>query len=83
MAYDHYVNILNRQMELTAYSDGGIGWDDMENMRNDDFYYVINNFKEIYQSKQKEKQEFIKSVFEYANQSLGTLFKLLGNNKSG
>jgi len=77
MGFDHYVNILNREIELVVYSQGGISWNDADNMASDDFYYVSQAFKDIYEKKENERGEFIKSVFEYANKFIEGLFKLL------
>lgn len=79
MAFDHYVNILNNAISVVVYSEGGIGWSDIENMYSDDFNYLIYRFKTEYENKQKSKQDFIKSIFEYANKFQENLFKLLQN----
>jgi hypothetical protein len=83
MGHDHYANIINQQLELAVYSEGGITWDSSENMSADELAYVIYNFKKVYEDKQKSRQEFIKSVFEYANKGLESLFKLLGKLGGG
>ena len=77
MGNDHFANIINQQCELVVYSEGGFTWDSSENMSADEFGYVIHTFKKVYEDKQKSKQEFIKTVFEYANKALENLFKLL------
>jgi hypothetical protein len=77
MAVDHYANLINSAIELIIYSDGGITLNDVENMSADELGYFIYNFKKTYEDKQKSRQEFIKTIFDYANKALDTLFKLL------
>lgn len=79
MATDHPGQLLNQAIELVIYSEGGITWDSIENMSADEFYYIIYNFKKAYEDKQKARQDFIKTVFEFVKQSLDVLFKLLGS----
>ena len=83
MASDHYSSILNQQIELVIYSEGGITWSDIENMSADELPYVIYNFKKVYDEKQNAKQEFIKTCFEFASKALETLFKLLSKIRGG
>jgi hypothetical protein len=59
------------------YSEGGVTWSDTENMSADEFMYVIHNFKRFYEEKQKARQDFIKSIMEWANKGIESLFKLL------
>jgi hypothetical protein len=77
MATDHFATILNQQIELCMYSEGGVTWSDTENMSADEFMYVIHNFKRFYEEKQKARQDFIKSIMEWANKGIESLFKLL------
>lgn len=79
MASDHYINLINQTIELIMYSEGGITYSDVENMSADELQYVIFNFKKHYEDKQKQRQDFIKSCFEYANKFVENLFRLLGN----
>ena len=87
MATDHYATLINQAIELILYSEGGITLSDVLNMSADELPYFIYNFKKIYEEKQKSRQDFIKSVFEFANKSIETLFKLLkalgGRQKNG
>lgn len=83
MATDHYANIINQQIELNIYSEGGLGFEATDNMSADELPYVIYNFKKVYEEKQKSKQEFIKSVFEFAKTALDSLFKLLSGLGGG
>lgn len=83
MSTDHYANIINQQIELNIYSEGGLGFDATDNMSADELSYVIYNFKKVYEEKQKAKQEFVKSVFEFAKTALDSLFKLLGGLGGG
>ncbi len=77
MATDHYAAIINQQIEIGIYSEGAITWSDTENMSADELPYVIYTFKKYYEDKQKSRQDFIKSIFEYSNKALETLYKLL------
>lgn len=77
MATDHYATIINQQIELTIYLEGGVTWSDAENMSADEFAYVIHNFKRFYEEKQKARQDYLKSIMEWGNKGIETLFKLL------
>ena len=77
MASGHYMELINKQIELIHYSSGGITYSDSENMPANELEYIIYNFKNIKEQEEKNKQEFRKSVFEYANKAIESLFKLL------
>ena len=73
----HYIQIINDCIEITIYSDGAIGYEDAINMSADELPYIIHTFKKHYEAKEKNRQDFIKSVMEFANKGLDQLFKLL------
>lgn len=77
MASDHYMNVINKQIELVYYS--GMSWDSVENISSDELEYILFNFKSLKETEEKNKQELRKSIFEYSNKALETLFKLLSN----
>jgi len=79
MVTDHFMNIINKQIELIHYSNGGVTWSDTENMLSNEFEYVIYNFKQIKEGEEKSKQDFRKAIMEYANKAIDSLFKLLSN----
>lgn len=77
MASDHYANIINKSVELCYYS--GMDLDCIGNISSDEFDYILNNFKTLNETEERNKQELRKSIFEYVNKGLETLFKLLSN----
>lgn len=77
MNYDHYMNIINKSIELSYYS--GMDLDCIDNISSDEFEYILHNFKSIKESEDKSKNEIRKSIFEYVNKATETLFKLLSN----
>lgn len=77
MASEHYLNVINREIELCIFSEGSVTWTDCENMSADELNYVIYNFKKIYDDKIQAKQEFIKTIFEFASKGLEALIKVL------
>lgn len=84
MVTDHYMNIINKQIEIVYFSSGGVTWSDSENMPSNELDYVTFNFKKIKEGEEKSKQDFRKSIMEYANKALEHLFKYLaalGKNK--
>lgn len=81
MASSHYSQYLNDIIELVIYSEGGITVQDVENMSADELPYFIYNLKKYYTDKQTQKQEFIKSIMEFAKANLESLFKLLGGRR--
>lgn len=78
MACGHYMELINKQIELIYYSNQGINWTDSENMSSDELEFIIYNFKTIKEQEIKSSQDFKKAVFDYANKALETLFTLLG-----
>ena len=76
MVTDHYMNLINKQIELVHYSNGGVTWSDTENMPSNELDYVTFNFKQIKDGEEKSKADFKKAVMEYANKSVDHLFKL-------
>lgn len=81
MASSHYTQYLNDIIELVIYSEGGVTISDVENMSADELPYFIYNLKKYYTDKQTQKQEFIKSIMEFAKANLEGLFKLLGGRR--
>jgi hypothetical protein len=81
MAYDHYANVLNKQIELCVISEGSINWSDTENISSDELPYLIYNFKRILEEKQSSKQEFIKSILDFAGKALEAILKALSNRR--
>jgi hypothetical protein len=75
MSSDHYANIINQSIELCYYS--GMDLESIGNISSDEFGYILNNFKTLKETEEKNKQELRKSIFEYANKGLETLFNLL------
>lgn len=77
MSSGHSMELINKQIELIHYSGGGITYSDIENMPSNELEYIIYNFKNIKEQEEKNKQDFRKSIFEYANKAIETLFNLL------
>lgn len=77
MSSDHYINIINREIELSYYS--GMDLDCIGNIPSDEFEYIFHNFKTLRETEEKSKNDIRKSVFEYVNKATETLFKLLQN----
>lgn len=71
--------IINKQLQLLEYAEGTINWQDTENMYLDEFEYIIYNYKNIFEQKDKAKQDKFKAIFEYVNKTVENLFKLLQN----
>ena len=83
MYHEHFSKLLSEMVEIMSYSSGAVTYSDVENMYVDELHYFIYNFKKIYEAKEAQKQELIKSIMEYANnvisslgKSLSSLFKL-------
>ena len=77
MASDHYMNLINKEIELSYYS----GWDldCIGNISCDELEYILFNFKNLKETEEKNKQDLRKSIFEFVNKAIETLFKLLSN----
>lgn len=73
----HYIQIINDCVELAIYSDGIICYEEAINMGADELPYLIHTFKKHHDAKEKNRQDFIKSVMEFATKGIDELFKLL------
>lgn len=78
---DHYINILNQELEMIIYSEGGITLSDADNMSADEFPYVLSTLKKINSDKQKAKQDTLKGIMEFASKHIDILYKILANRK--
>lgn len=75
----HFSQVINDCIDLSVYSEGIISYEEAINMGVDETPYLIHIYRKRYESKDKAKQEFIKSCFEYASTGLKELFKALQN----
>lgn len=81
MIYDHYMNLMQKEIELVYYTGGGFNYTDIETMYVNELDYYIYNFKNLKEQEEKSKQDFRKAIFEYANKAIETLFKLLSRKQ--
>lgn len=79
MYSEHFSKILGEMVELMVYSEGSITHSDIENMSLDELHYFIYNFKKVFENKQQQRQELIKSIMNFANNVLKSLGDALGS----
>lgn len=83
MAIGGVAEITSKQIQLLEYSDGKISFSDIENMYLEDMEYFIYNYKIIYENKEKNNNERVKSIIEFAAKGMEILFKLLAKIGGG
>jgi uncharacterized UPF0160 family protein len=79
MATDHFVTIINQSLEICIYSEGSFSYDAVMGLPADELPYILQNLRSHWDDKQKSRQEFIKTIMEFASKSIESLFKLLKN----
>lgn len=70
-----FAKILSNIVELMVYSNSCFSLNDIENMSADELPYYIHEFKKIYTEKEKHKNEFIKTIIEFAKTYLNNIIR--------
>jgi hypothetical protein len=72
---------MNDAILLMEYSEGKFSYNDIDNLYVEELPYLTVQFKQLYEQKQNNKQEYIKGVMEFVNARVDVLFKLLSGRK--
>jgi hypothetical protein len=72
---------MNDAILLMEYSEGKFSYNDIDNLYVEELPYLTAQFKQLYDQKQNNKQEYIKGIMEFVNARVDVLFKLLSGKK--
>lgn len=78
----HYTQIMSDCIDLAIYSDGRISYENAINMSIDETPYLIHIFKRHYTAKEKNKEDLIKSTFEFASKAVEQIIKACQNRRT-
>jgi len=70
-----FAKILSQAIELMIYSNGSFNFADIQEMSADELPFFLHEFKKIYTEKEKNKNEFIKNIIEFAKNYLNNIIK--------
>ena len=79
MATDHFATLINQSLEVAIYSEGAMTYGDAMEVPSDELPFILSTLRKHYDEKIRVRQEFIKTVMEFASKGLETLVKSLRN----